>query len=569
MTDRPGAAVRLGADLVVQRLRAWRVPRVFGSPGDGVEPLVEALRRTGGEPTFVPVRHEESAGFMATGHAKYTGGIGVCLAGRGPAAVRLLPGLYDAKLDGQPVVAIVGEPAGGPRGEVYPEIEPIRLFGDVCAPFVRAAADVNQVRSLLDQALRTAQAIRGPTCVLLPAEAQLALAPDPVPYPDGLAATAPGLPPVHLIPHERDLNAAAQVLAAGRRVAILVGQGAAGAAEEIVDLADRLGAGIATSLPGKPVLDERLPFHTGVLGQVGSTASAELMGGCDTLLMVGTNDPWTEYYPAPGQAKAVQIDVDGRRLATRYPIDVPLVGDAAQTLRALLDRVPRRPNQDWRHRIERSVDRCHVDLTDRARDPADPVNPRWVVQELSSRLPPGCALSVDVGPVTHWYARHLRLPSGVSAGVCAGLAATGCALPYGLAAKLAAPDRPVIALIGHAATQMTGLAELVTVARCWPDWPDPRFVVLVLNVRDTAGPTGHGGRPSEPEPEVPYAAWARLLGLHGVRVDRPEQTGPAWDEAFAAGRPTVIEAVVDPAVPLGSPAVPLADLRALAAVRSG
>jgi pyruvate dehydrogenase (quinone) len=564
---RPGR-VRLGADLVVQRLRAWRVPRLFGQPDAAVDPIVEALRLGGGDPAFVPVHHQETAAFMATGHAKYTGGIGVCLAGRGPAAVRLLTGLYDAKLDGQPVVAIVGEPADGPRGEARRELEPVRLLGDVCAQFVWSATDVDQLRILLDRALRTAQAIRGPTCVLIPTEVQLALVADRAPYLDP-AGAAPELPPTGIVPHEADLGAAAQLLAAGQRVAVLVGQGAAGAATEIVALADRLGAGVASSLPGKPVLDERLPFHTGVLGPVGGAASAELMGGCDTLLLIGTDDPWTEYYPAPGQAKAVQIDLDGRRLAARYPVDVPLIGDAAQTLRALLDRLPHRRNRQWRDRVERSVDRYRAELGARARRPAHPVNPQRVLRELSPRLPSSCALAVDVGSVTYWYARHLLLPPGVPAALCAGLAATGCAVPYALAAKLAEPGRPVIALTGDGAMQLTGLAELVTIARQWPDWPDPRLVILVLNNRDASGRTGGGPADAGRLPDVPYAAWARLLGLHGIRIDRPELVGAAWDEAFAANRPTLVEAVVDPAVPVEPPAVPLADLRSLAAVPSG
>jgi pyruvate dehydrogenase (quinone) len=560
---------RIVADLVVERLRAWHVPRVFGFPGTGVEGIIRALHRTGGDPAFVQVRHQEAAGFMATGHAKYTGGVGVCLATQGPGSVHLLNGLYDAKLDSKPVVAIIGQHTGSPLGRAHQEIDLVRLFSDVCTEFVRTATSPEQVPALLDRAFRTAVATRSPTCVVLPHDVQTAAVPDPLPRADGVIAAAPGLPPARVLPHDEDLNAAAQLLGSGRRVAILVGQGGYGAADEILALADRIGAGIATSLLGKPVLDERLPFHTGVLGELGTAASAQLMGGCDTLLLVGTNDPWTDFYPMPGQASTIQIDLDGRRIASRYPVDVPLIGDAAETLRALLPRVPHRQNRDWRDTIESSVDRWRTQAVGRTEMPAQPINPQLVLHELSPRLPLEGAVAVDVGSVTYWYARHVQLPPGVPAHLCSTLASMGCALPYGIAAKLAAPDQPVIALTGDGAMQMNGLAELITIAQRWPDWADPRFVVLVLNNRDQSGmsqpwretrampPSPDGRGPSD----VPYAGWARLLGLHGVRVDRPELVGPAWDEALAANRPTLIEAMVDPAIPLQPPEQPFADLR--------
>ncbi|WBB68910.1 thiamine pyrophosphate-binding protein [Micromonospora sp. WMMD812] len=557
-------ADRIVADLVVDRLRAWRVPRAFGYPGEAIAPIVAALDRAGGDPAFIPARHEETASFMATGHAKFTGGIGVCLATQGPSAVQLLNGLYDAKLDSKPVVAIVGEDVSGPLGGAHQEIGLSRLFADVCNQFVRYARGPGQVPTLLDQAFRTAAATRSPVCVVLPREVQEAAVPDLQVHAAGVISATPGEPLARVLPHEVDLAAAAQLLGSGQRTAILVGQGGRGAEDEIVALADRLGAGIATSLLGKPVLDERLPFHAGVLGEVGTRAAAELMGGCDTLLLVGTNDPWTDYFPMPGQVRTVQIDIDGRRIGTRYPVDVALVGDAAETLRALLDRVPDRPNPQWRATVENSVDRWRSEVTERAAAPAEPVNPQLVLQELSSRVPRTGAVAVDIGSVIYWYARHLELPPGVNAQLCGTLGSMGCALPYAIAAKLAAPDQPVIALVGDGAMQLNGLAELITVSHHWSEWRDPRLVVLVLNNRDQSGMGG--GRPPSTDParrrpDVPYAGWARLLGLHGVRVDRPELVGAAWDEALAADRPSVLEAVVDPAVPLSPPEPAFADLR--------
>ncbi|TDB73088.1 thiamine pyrophosphate-binding protein [Micromonospora sp. KC723] len=560
-------ADRTGADLLVDRLRAWRVPRVFGYPGEAIAPVVRALGAAGGDPEFVPARHEATAAFMATGHAKFTGGIGVCLATHGPGALHLLNGLYDAKLDSKPVVAIVGEDVGGPLGGAHEEIGLSRLFGDVCNQFVRHVRSGAQLPALLDQAFRTAAATRSPTCVVLPRAVQQARVPDLQPHAAGVQTATPGEPLARVLPHDADLDAAASLLTVGHRVAILVGQGARGADDEIVALADRLGAGVATSLLGKPVLDERLPFHTGVLGEVGTPAAAQLMGGADTLLLVGTNDPWTDYFPVPGQTRTVQIDIDGRRIGNRYPVDVPLVGDAADTLRALLARVPDLPNRQWRATVEGSVDRWRQDAAIRAAAPAEPVNPQLVLRELSARLPQAGAVAVDVGSVIYWYARHLELPPGVNAQLCGTLGSMGCALSYAVAAKLARPDEPVVALLGDGAMQLNGLAELITVAHRWRDWTDPRLVVLVLNNRDQSG-IGDGRMPAGVVPDrrdVPYAGWARLLGLHGVRVDRPDLVGAAWDEALAADRPCVFEAVVDPAVPLRPPEPALADLRWVAA----
>ncbi|MDW5322703.1 thiamine pyrophosphate-binding protein [Plantactinospora sp. KLBMP9567] len=592
MRTSTATADRTIADLLVERLRAWRVPRVFGQPGEGVALIVEALRRAGGDPGFVPSRQPEAAGFMAAGHAKYTGTVGVCLATQGPGALHLLGGLYDAKLDSKPMVAIIGQQTYSALGSAYQEIELPRLFGDACAQFLRTAAVPEQVPYLLDQAIRTAVSTRSPTCLVVPHDLLGQAVPDGMPHPDGggVLASAPGLPPARVVPHDEDLNAAAQLLGAGRRVAILVGQGGYGAADEIVELADRLDAGVATSLLGKPVLDERLPYHTGVLGQVGTAASAQLMAGCDTLLMVGTNDPWTGYYPVPGQATAVQIDIDGSRLASRYPIDIPLIGDARETLRALLSRVPQRQNRDWRGMIEGAVDRARTECDARAEERTARLNPRLVLRELSPRLPVDASVAVDVGSVTYWYARHLQLPPGVRAHLCGTLASVGSAVPYAVAAKFAQPDRPVFVLLGDGAMQSGGLAELITVAQHWPEWPDPRLVLLVLNNEDRAGRGGEPERgpdtgavrapwpdldrpaaPGMPSPEavragdIPYAGWARLLGLHGIGVDRPDQIGPAWEEAIAADRPTLIEAVVDPSIPLDAPDQPFADLRALTA----
>jgi pyruvate dehydrogenase (quinone) len=552
------------ADVLVGRLTAWGVDRVFGYSGDGIDGVIGALRRAG-EPQFVQARHEETAAFMAVGHAKYTGRVGVCLSTQGPGAVHLLNGLYDAKLDSKPVVAIVGQQVSTVLGSAYQqEIDLVRLFGDVCAQFVQAAHAPEQVPMLIDRAIRTALATRSPTCVVLPHDVQTADAPDLSAHEHGVIVTSPGLRPARVLPFDDDLRAAADLLSAGERVAILVGQGAYGAADLVVDVAERLGAGVAASLLGKPVLDEGLPYHTGVMGHLGTTASHQLMRDCDTLLLLGTNDPWTEFYPAPGQARAVQVDVDGRRLGVRYPVEVPLLGDTAETLRALLPLLKPRTGGDWRRRVERSVLRWREIAAARAAAEARPINPQHVVRALSDVLPANAQVAVDVGSVTYWYARHLRLPPGVPAHLSSTLASMGSALPYGLAAKLAAPGRPVVALAGDGAMQMNGLAELITVAARWREWADPRFVVCVLNNRDLAEVSWEQreteGEPrfatSQDLPDVPYADWARLLGLDGVRITSPGDVAPAWRRALAADRPFVLDATVDPAIPLLPPGQP-------------
>jgi pyruvate dehydrogenase (quinone) len=553
---------RLVADLVVERLRAWGVHRVFGYAGDGVNTLLGALRRAGGDPAFVQARHEENAALMATGHAKYTGGVGVMLSTQGPGAVHLLNGLYDAKLDHVPVVAIVGQqPTTALGAEYQQEIDLQTLFKDVAAQFVQTVLAPEQAPMVLDRAFRTALATRSPCVVVLPHDVQRAEMPDELPHEHGVLVTAPQWRPPRVLPHDDDLRAAADVLNAGARVVLLVGQGALHAQEQVREVAERLGAGVTTSLLGKPFWDESLPYSAGVMGHLGTSASAWLMEHCDTLLIVGSNDPWTEFYPRPGQARAVQIDLDGRHLGNRYPVEVGLTGDAAETLPALLPLLRERDDDVWRKEVEDQVGRWHDLAERRAALPAEPLNPELVVRELSSRLPADAQVSVDVGSVVYWYARHLRLPPGVQAHLSSTLATMGSGLPYGIAAKLAAPDRPVVALVGDGAMQMNGIAELVTVSDLWLHWPDPRFVVLVLNNSDLAEVTWEQremeGDPRFPAsqglPAFPYARYAQLLGLAGVRVIDPAEVGAAWDAALAADRPFVLEAVVDPDVPLLPP----------------
>ncbi|WP_110240103.1 thiamine pyrophosphate-requiring protein [Nocardioides gilvus] len=553
---------RLVADLVVERLLAWGVHRVFGYSGDGINPVMGALRRAGGDPAFVQARHEENAALMAVGHAKYTGGIGVVTSTQGPGAVHLLNGLYDAKLDHQPVVAIVGQqPTTALGSEYQQEIDLPSLFKDVAAQYVQTVLAPEQAAMVIDRAFRTALATRSPCVVVLPHDVQVEPAPEEPPHEHGVVPTAPQWRKPRVIPADDDLAEAAAVLNAGQRVALLVGQGARDAGAQVRAVAERLGAGVTTSLLGKPWWDETLPTSCGVMGHLGTTASGWLMDHCDTLLMVGTNDPWTEFYPAPGQARGVQVDIDGRHLANRYPVEVGLVGDAAETLERLLPLLEDRSESTWRSQVVEQVERWHRIAEERASAQAHPLTPEYVVRALTPRLPADAQVSVDVGSVVYWYARHLTLPVGVQAHLSSTLASMGSGLPYGLAAKLEAPERPVVALVGDGGMQMNGIAELITVASRWQDWTDPRFVVLVLNNQDLAEVTWEQreteGDPrydvSQSLPDFPYAAYAELLGLTGIRVEHGHEVDAAWQRALSADRPVVLEAIVDPDVPLLPP----------------
>ncbi|MCU1635580.1 MAG: thiamine pyrophosphate-requiring protein [Cryobacterium sp.] len=551
---------KLVADAVVERLREWGVSRIFGYSGDGINGVMEALKRAEGV-EFVQARHEENAALMAVGHAKYAGSVGVVTSTQGPGAVHLLNGLYDAKLDSVPVVAIIGQQKRSVLGSAYmQEIDLLTLFRDVAAQFAGQVNTPEQALMVVDRAFRTALETRSPCVVIIPHDVQQEPFPE-LPQQHGIVVTAPTWRPARVRPYDDDLDKAAEVLAAGTKVALLVGQGARNAEAEVVALADRLGAGIATSLLGKPFVDDAHPAAVGTMGHLGTTASSFLMSGCDTLLIIGSNDPWTEFYPPPGAARAVQVDIDGRKIGNRYPIEVGLVGDAAETLSALLDRIVDKAPGQWREEVEQQVRDWRNLAAERAMTPASPVNPERVVYELDSRLPADALLAVDVGSCVYWYARQLHLPRGVPAHLSGTLATMGCSLPYAIAAKLHAPSRPVVVLSGDGAMQMTGLAEMITLSRLWPGWDDPRFVICVFNNGDLAEVTWEQremeGEPrfadSQALPEFPYAGYAELLGMTGIRVDDPEMLGAAWDRALAADRPVLIEVLTDANVPLLPP----------------
>jgi pyruvate dehydrogenase (quinone) len=548
-------------DYLLERLREWGVTTAFGYPGDGINGTLAAWGRAANRPRFVQARHEEMAAFEAVGYAKFTGRLGVCVATSGPGAVHLLNGLYDAKLDHVPVLAIVGQTNRSAMGGSYQqEIDLASLFKDVASEYCQTVSVPEQLPGVLDRAIRTAISQHAPTALIIPADVQ------ELPYspPAHAFKMVPSSSPEAggtgygtSVPADADLRHAAELLNAGRRTAILVGQGARGAREQVMSVAELLGAGIAKALLGKDVLPDDLPCVTGSIGLLGTRPSYELMMDCDTLLTVGSSFPYTQFMPEFGQARAVQIDADPRFVGMRYPYEINLVGDAAATLDRLIPLLRRQTDRSWREKVESNVATWWQVMDRQAHVAADPINPQLVFHELSDRLPENAIVTADSGSAANWYARNLRFRADTRGSLSGTLATMGPGVPYAIGAKFGLSDRPVIALVGDGAMQMNGINELITIAKYWSEWQDPRLIVAVLNNHDLNQVTWEMRAmqgapqflPSQQLPDFPYAAYAASLGLDGVRIDEPRGIAAAWDQALRADRPTVLEFVTDPAIP--------------------
>ena len=546
------------SDFLISRINEWGLKRIYGYPGDGINGIIGALDRANGAVEYVQVRHEELAAFMACAHSKFTGEVGICLATSGPGAVHLLNGLYDAKMDHAGVVAIVGQQARAALGGDYQqEIDLISLYKDVAHEYVHMASAPVQVRHLVDRAIRIAKAERTVTCLIIPNDVQELPAVEKPPRKHGTVHSGIGYSSPRVVPKDVDLRRAADVLNQGEKVAMLVGAGALGATDEVIEVAQVLGAGVAKALLGKAVIPDDLPFCAGPIGLLGSKPSWDLMTECDTLLIVGSSFPYSEFLPKEGQARGVQIDIDGKMLGIRYPIEVNLVGDSAETLRALIPLLTRKKDRSWQEKIENEIKQWWKALEARAMNDANPINPQRVFWELSPRLPDNCILSSDSGSSANWFARDLKVRRGMMASLSGNLATMGPGVPYAVAAKFAWPDRPVIALVGDGAMLMNGINCLITIAHYWKEWSDPRLIVMVLANRDLNQVTWEqrvmAGDPkyrcSQVVPDFNFARYAELLGLRGIRVETPDRIGPAWDEALSSDRPVVYEALTDPEVP--------------------
>lgn len=566
---------KMTSDFFIERLKAWGVTRIYGYPGDGINGVLGALQRAnkaGDGIEFIQVRHEEMAAFMAAGHAKFTGELGVCLSTGGPGATHLLTGLYDAKMDHVPVLAIAGQAEVTARGASYQqELNLDRVFADV-ANFVQEVASPSQVRHLVDRGVRIAVAQNGVTVLVLPKDIQEEPWQD-LPHVHGFTHSGPGYQRPKVVPYQQDLQRAADILNAGKKVAILVGAGARGAALEVVQLANVLGAGVAKALLGKDVLADDAPFITGSIGLLGTKPSYDMMMNCDTLLMIGTGFPWTEFLPKEGQARAVQVDIDPAMLGLRYPVEVNLHGDSAETLRELLPLLEHKDDRSWQEEIARGVKEWWQTLGERAMASAKPVNPQRVVWEMSPLLPDDAIVTSDSGSCANWFARDYKVKQGQRASLSGGLACMGAAVPYAIAAKFAYPTKTVVALVGDGAMQMNNMAELITIQKYWQGWSDPRLIVCVFNNQDLNQVTWEQrvmeGNPrfeaTQDIPDVGYARFAESLGLKGIFVDDPERLQSAWQEALAADRPVVLEVKTDPEVAPLPPHITLKQAKAFMA----
>jgi pyruvate dehydrogenase (quinone) len=564
---------RTVGDFIVERLHAWGVRHMFGYPGDGINGVFGALNRSGQKIDFIQARHEEMAAFMAAAYAKFSGQLGVCIATSGPGAAHLTTGLYDALLDHQPVLAIVGQQARNALGGSYQqELDLISMFKDVAGAYVQQASSPAQVRHLIDRAARIALARRTVTAIILPNDLQDEPYEEP-PRAHGALRSGVGYLKPKITPQDSDLDRAADILNAGKKVAILVGAGALDAADDVIAVADKLSAGCAKALLGKAVLPDDLPWVTGSIGLLGTEPSYKMMMECDTLLMVGSGFPYAEFLPKEGKARGVQIDIEAGMLSIRFPMEIGLVGDSGETLRALLPRLRQKTDGSWRNTIEDNVRGWWKTLDQRARQPASPINPQLVTTELSPRLPDRVVITSDSGSCANWFARDLKMRRGMKASLSGGLASMGAAVPYAIAAKYAHPDRPVIALVGDGAMQMNNMAELITVAKYWRDWQDHRWIVCVFNNEDLNQVTWEqriiNGDPkfeaSQRIPNVSYSRFAEMIGLRGIYVDQPEQLGHAWEQALASDIPVLLEVKTDPEVPPLPPHITLQQAKNLTA----
>jgi pyruvate dehydrogenase (quinone)/pyruvate oxidase len=536
------------ADLLVDTIQDWGVSVVFGLPGDGINGIMEALRQRQDRIRFVQVRHEESAAFMACAYAKYTGKLGVCLATSGPGGLHLLNGLYDAKLDGQPVLAITGHHYHDLIDtHAQQDVNLDRVFADVAVYSTRVMG-AGHVENVTDLACRTALARRGVSHINFPVDLQEQAggtrSPRNVPgHTSDIRAGSARLP------DEADLRRAAQVLDAGRRVAILAGRGALGAGDELEQVAELLGAPIVKALLGKAAVPDDSPYTTGAVGLLGTRASQDVLEGCDTLLLVGTSFPYIEFYPKPGQARGVQIDVDPVRIGLRYPVEVGLVGDSRRTLRALVPLLQRHADRSFLEKAQEATREWWALMEERGTRTDDPMKPQVVAWELGKRLSSTAIVSADSGTVTTWFARQIRARRGQMFSLSGTLASMGNGLPYALAARVAYPDRQCVAFVGDGGFSML-MAEFATAVK----YDLPVKVVVIKN--NTLGQIkweqmvflGNPEYGCELQP-IDFAAFARACGGAGYRIEHAADCGAVLDEALAAPGPAVIEAVVDPLTP--------------------
>ena len=548
------------SDFVIQRIREWGVGRVFAFPGDGIGEFDGALgkaERDGVGVEYIRPTHEEICSLMATAHAKFTGEVGVCVATSSPGAFHLLNGLYDAAMDNQPVVAIVGQQglnAFGTFNQQQSNLE--RTFSDVAA-YVQTILSPAQAQAVVDTAFRTARVRLQPTVIILPHDVQgmEMVEPSPETWVSRSSAVAPS---IAVVPPREQLAKAAEIINAGSKVTFLVGHGANGATDLVLEAARRSGAGIITALRAKQVVPSDVPYHSQQLGLLGSLPSYHQMKDCDTLVLLGTNYPYGQFLPASGQARAIQVDLRPEQLGLRYPTELNLWGDVAATLDALVPLLEEKTDHSWQERVAAEMVEWEDEMAAQAEvGYEDGVNPRRVFRELNKRLPPQAIVTADAGTTADWYGHHIRLRRGMMGDLSGRLATMVAAMPYAVAAKFAYPERPVICTIGDGAFQMLGMNELITIKKYLSRWENPQLIILVLHNDDLtqvswemrtedANPVWATSQDVE---SVDYAGWAELLGFTGIRVTSDDQVAAAWDQAFATRGVTLIDAHTSKNVP--------------------
>lgn len=548
------------ADILVDTLHQWGVEVIFGLPGDGINGIMESLRKRQDDIRFVPVRHEEAAAFMATGYAKWTGKLGVCLATSGPGGLHLLNGLYDAKLDGAPVLAITGMQFHDlVSTHTQQDVELDKVFQDVAVynSRIMGAAHVESVASL---ACRTALAYRGVAHITMPVDLQ----DEPFDAGEASKRNVPGHTSEVFAdfsgqPAEAGLNAAARILNEGKKIVILAGRGAIGAGELLEEIAETLGAVIAKPLLGKMAVPDDSPYTTGPVGLLGSTPSQEALENCDTLLIVGSSFPYIEYYPEPGQARAVQIDLDPARIGLRCPVEVGLVGDSRKVLEALAPRLTRQKERSFLADAQNGMKKWRDLMEERGLRRDKPMKPQVVAWELGKRLKDDAIFSCDSGTVATWYARQIPYRRGQMCSLSGNLATMANGFPYAIAAQVAFPDRQCVAFVGDGAFTML-MGEFVNCVAL----ELPVKVIVLKN--NTLGQIKWEQMVFLGNPEygcdlapIDFAAFARACGGKGFTIDDPAECGDILEAALNEPGPVIVDAVVDPHEPPMPPKTSLQD----------
>ena len=548
------------SDVVIERLKDWGVTRVFGFPGDGIGAFDGALGKAqdeGDGVDYIRPTHEEICALMATAHAKFTGEVGVCVATSSPGGFHMLNGLYDAKMDNQPVVAIVGQQGLASLGTFTQQENNLeRVFQDV-ACYVQTIVSPVQAEAVIDTAFRSALARLQPAVIVFPHDVQAMKAVTPTAaHWVSRASREPAS--TDITPSEVELRKAADILNAGERVTFLVGAGAQGATDEVLKAAELTGAGVITALRGKDVIPGDIPYHTQQVGLLGSLPSLHQMHECDTLLMLGTNYPYGEFLPETGAARAIQVDLKPEQMGIRYPTEVNLWGDVKATLKALIPMLKPKDDLSWQRKIIDEMQGWEREEEAEAMvDYDDGANPRRFYFELNKRLPDGVIVTADAGTTADWYAHHLRFRRGMRGDLSGRLATMLAAMPYATSAKFAFPDRPVICTIGDGAFQMLGMNELITMKKYLKRFPNKQFVVLILHNNDL-GQVSWEMRTEDANPvwrtaqdveSIDYAGYARLLGFQGIRVEKDADAADAIEAALAHDGVTVIDAMVSRNIP--------------------